>query len=107
LYSHTLGFEYERSMDGKADTFLVQESAESLYKKKKALRTELGKNIYNKEVEWFDGRKILWHPFVTNLIHSTDNPSEVALHYLMAYPEHQVMTRFMYPNPKLEKVMKK
>lgn len=107
LYSHTLGAEYERSMNGIADTFLVAEPAESLYAKKRILRDELGKNLYYKYVEWFDGEKILWHPFVTNLVHSTDNPSEAALHYLMSYPEHQVMTRFMYPNPKLERVIKK
>lgn len=107
LYSHTLGSEYKRSMDGVAQTFLINELAEILYEKKKILRQELGKNISQREVTWFDGEKILWHPFVTNLVHSTDNPSEAAVHYLMAYPEHQVMTRFMYPNPKLEKVKKK
>lgn len=106
LFSHPLGSEYERSMNGIADTFLIRKPVDVLYQKKKILRRELGKNIHNKEVLWFDGEKILWHPFVTNLVHSTDNPSEVALHYLMAYPEHQVMTRFMYPNLKLEKVKK-
>lgn len=107
LYSHALGDEYKRSMNGRADVFLINETAESLYDKKKKLREELGKNIYYRNVIWLDGESIIWHPFVTNLIHSTDNPSEAALHYLMAYPEHQVMTRFMYPNPKLEKVLKK
>lgn len=108
LYSHPLGDEYERSMNGQADIFLVKMPAEKLYKIKKSLRAELGKNIINREVIWSDGEPILWHPFVTNLVHSTDTPCEASLHYLMGYPEHQLMTRFMYPNPKLEeKVLKK
>lgn len=108
LYSHTLGDEYERSMNGPADIFLVKMPADKLYKIKKALRSELGKNIINREVMWNDGEPILWHPFVTNLVHSSDTPCETSLHYLMGYPEHQLMTRFMYPNPKLEeKVLRK
>ena len=111
IFSHTLGDEYERSMDGPADIFLMEEDADALYEKKKKIRESLGKNIMNKEVTWTDGEKILWHPFVTNLVHTTDDPSEAALHYLMAFPEHQLMTRFMYPNPKLkedsQKVLKK
>ena len=103
IFSHTLGDEYERSMDGVSDVFLIHEDADVLYEKKKKLRESLGKNIMNKEVTWTDGEKILWHPFVTNLVHSTDDPSEAALHYLMKYPEHQLMTRFMYPNPRLKK----
>ncbi len=27
--------------------------------------------------------------------------------YLSAYPEYQLMTRFMYPNPRLRKVVKR
>ncbi len=107
IFSHTLGDEYERSMDGTADIFLIKEDANVLYEKKKKLRESLGKNIMNKEVTWTDGEKILWHPFVTNLVHSTDDPSEAALHYLMGFPEHQLMTRFMYPNPKLKECAQK
>ena len=59
--------------------------------------------MYFKQIRWYDGKDILWHPFVTNYIHSADNPSESSLHYLIGYPEHQLMTRFMYPNKKLEK----
>ena len=68
---------------------------------KKKLRNELGEDMFNKYVIWSDGLPILWHPFVTNYIHSADNPSESCLHYLINYPEHQLMTRYMYPNKKL------
>ena len=106
LFSHPLGEECIRSMDGPADVLLLQRNVEELYDIKKRLRGELGQNIINREVTWFDGEKILWHPFVTNLVHSTDNPSESCLHFLMSYPEHQLMTRFMYPNLKLLKKVK-
>ena len=57
--------------------------------------------MFNKYIVWSDGKLILWHPYVTNYIHSADNPSESCLHYLINYPEHQLMTRYMYPNLKL------
>lgn len=85
---------------------LLKRPAIELYKIKKQLRSELGKNIKNREVMWNDGEKILWHPFTTNLVHTTDNPSETALHLLNGIPEQQLMTRFMYPNPKLEELDK-
>ena len=34
-------------------------------------------------------------------LRSTDNAVETGLHFLIAYPKYQIMTRFMYPNPKL------
>lgn len=104
LFSHPMGDDYERSMNGTADVIMLKRPADELYVIKKRLRNELGQNILNKMVTWTDGEKILWHPFVTNLIHSTDNPSESCLHFLIAYPEHQLMTRFMFPNINLEKV---
>jgi hypothetical protein len=36
-----------------------------------------------------------------------DSPVECSLEFLTPYPEHQVMTRFMYPNPRLIKCKKK
>lgn len=69
---------------------------------KRRMRSELGKNLVNREVTWNDGEKILWLPFLMNLVHTTDNPSESALHLLMGLPEQQLMTRFMYPHPRLE-----
>lgn len=104
LFSHSMGIDYKRSLNGTADVILLKKSVEELQMIKKTLRNELGKTIINRDVTWSDGQKILWHPFVTNLIHATDNPSESNLHYLIGYPEHQLMTRFMYPNPNLEKV---
>lgn len=102
LFSHTLGDKYDRAMSGKSDIILLQEAASNLYVKKKMLRKELCKNMWNRDIVWSDGEKIKWLPYTTNLIHSTDNPSEASLHFMMAYPEQQVMTRFMYPNKKLE-----
>lgn len=103
IYSHTLGNQNIRSMDGKSNMMLLEGFPQDLSKIKKELRAVLGKNIVNKDVLWFDGEKILWHPFVTNLVHTTDNSSETSLHLMFNHPEHQQMTRFMYPNPALEK----
>ena len=106
MFSHPLGYEYERSMNGKANVFMIKENAEILAEKKKYLRNQLAKNLFLKEVMWNDGEPILWHPNVTNLVHSTDDYCEAALHYLIGSPEEQVMTRFMYPNPKLVRKLK-
>ncbi len=102
IFSHPSGSQNLRAYSGTSDVILIKERADKLSKIKKRLRSELGKNIVNREVMWNDGEKILWHPFLTNLIHSTDNPSEANLHFLIGKPEHQVMTRFMYPNKNLE-----
>lgn len=101
IYSHPIGNEYIRSMTGNSQIMLVKKSENELYNIKKKLRNELGEDMFNKYVIWSDGLPILWHPFVTNYIHSADNPSESCLHYLINYPEHQLMTRYMYPNKKL------
>lgn len=102
LFSHPLGDKYQRAMNGTSDVILLSGSAKDLYRTKKQLRNELCKNLKGREVTWYDGEKILWHPAVTNLVHSTDNPSEASMHFMIGYPEQQVMTRFMYPNPRLE-----
>ena len=70
---------------------------------KKKIR-RIGGKLYGQSITWTDDIPIVWDQFTTNLVHSTDNYSEAALHYLMGYPEHQLMTRFMYPNYKLDKV---
>lgn len=103
---HPHGYKYERSMDGPGDLFLLKGEVDDLLKIKRALRNELGKNVANQEVMWYDGDTILWDPIITNLVHTTDDPSEASMHYLSSYPEHQLMTRFMYPNPRLRKVVK-
>ena len=106
IYSHPRGEINLRPYQGTSNIMLLKRPAIELYKIKKRLRSELGKNIQNKEVMWNDGEKILWHPFTTNLVHTTDSPSETALHLLNGIPEQQLMTRFMYPNPKLEELDK-
>lgn len=106
IYSHPMGEMNFRPYQGISNIMLLKRPAMELYKIKKQLRSELGKNIQNREVMWNDGEKILWHPFTTNLVHTTDNPSETALHLLSGIPEQQLMTRFMYPNPKLEELDK-
>ena len=44
---------------------------------------------------------------ITNIIHGSDHAPEAALHFLVGNPEHQNMTRFMMPNPKLKVKTKK
>lgn len=103
LMFHPHGYKYERSMTGPTDLFLVKSKANEILKKKRELRNSLGQKINNHEVLWYDGKPIIWDPIITNLVHTTDDPSEACLHYLCAYPEYQLMTRFMYPNPILAK----
>ena len=100
-FSHSIGMCVERQMTGPSDIYLVRGNPEEIKKEKKKLRNEYGGNLYNTEQIWLDGEKILWEKWSTNLLHSTDNAVEAGLHFLIAYPEYQIMTRFMYPNPKL------
>lgn len=102
LFSHPCGEEYIRSMDGTANIILFNESADNLNDLKQQIRKKECEDMWYKKVIWTDGKEILWHPFVTNLVHAADNYSESALHFLIGYPEHQAMTRFMTPNYKLK-----
>ena len=104
---HPHGYKYERSMTGPGDMFLVRKDALKVLNIKRGIRNSLGKNLANKDVLWYDGDTINWNPIITNLVHSTDDPSEAAMHYVSNNPEHQLMTRFMYPNPVLRKERKK
>ena len=103
---HPFGYQYERSMYGPGDLFLVKEKSDNIKVIKKELRNKLANDYKNKIVTWYDGKMIKWDAEILNLVHTTDDPSEASLHYLAAYPEYQLMTRFMYPNPKL-KVLEK
>lgn len=103
---HPYGYKYERSMYGPGDLFLVKEKADNIKSTKKKLRDTLAKDYSNTKLIWYDGEEIYWDPVILNLVHTTDDPSEASLHYLAGYPEYQLMTRFMYPNPKL-KVLEK
>lgn len=100
---HPCGNGYQRSMTGKNDIFLVKQNPRDVNILKKKIRREHGNIIKNTEVDWFDGKKIIWDPIITNLVHSTDDACETSMHYVSPFPEYQVMTRFMYPNPKLIK----
>ena len=98
---HPIGYKYEKSMYGPGELFLIKEKSDEIRKTKKELRASLAKEFEGKTITWYDGKEIYWDSKMFNLVHTTDNPSEAALHYLAGYPEYQVMTRFMYPNPKL------
>jgi len=100
---HPHGYKYERSMNGPNKIFLIHKTPFETAKIKKGIRNDYGNNIKNKEVIWYDNKPILWDPIITNLVHSTDDASEASMHYSSFAPEFQVMTRFMYPNPKLIK----
>ena len=104
---HPHGYKYERSMNGSGKIFLVDQNPEKTGIIKKEIRNTSGNIVKNHNVEWFDGEPILWNPIVTNLVHSTDDACETAMHFLSPNPEYQIMTRFMYPNPELQKVRKK
>lgn len=102
LFSHPLGETCIRSLDGESKVLLLEGNPDIINKQKRTLREEMCHDMWNKEYIWFDDKPIIWDPFVTNIVHGTDNATEAALHYLIGYPEHQNMTRFMYPNPKLK-----
>lgn len=105
LYSHPLGLKCIREYTGRSDVMFTTIEVNKLKEIKKELRN-LGNDFYGKEVTWTDGKKILFSPYTTNLVHSTDSYAEACLHYMIGFVEHQSMTRFMYPNLKLEKVKK-
>jgi len=98
---HPDGYKYERSMCGTCDIILIKRKANELQNIKHKLRKSLGKKLNNCQVPWFDNKPLRWDPIITNLVHSTDNSSETCCHYVSAFPEHQLMTRYMYPNPNL------
>ena len=104
---HPCGYMYERSMDGPGDLMLLKGDAEALRVKKKQLRNELGKNVEQQKIIWYDNEAMIWDSEILNLVHSTDDACEASLHYACAYPEHQLMNRFMYPNPVLMKTRRK
>lgn len=101
LFSHPLGEKCIRSLTGKSEVFLVKTDPKTILLEKKFLRESICKDMWGKEMIWYDNKPILWEPFVTNLFHATDDACEASLHYAFAYPEHQAINRFMYPNPKL------
>lgn len=105
-FFHPIGYKYERSMYGPGDLFLIRESSAILKSRKKELRQYLANEFDNKLIKWYDGKDILWDSKMFNLVHTTDDPCEASLHFLAGYPEYQVMTRFMYSNPRIIKLEK-
>lgn len=103
LFSHPCGEEYVRPMTGLSNIMLFKGYSFEINDLKRMCRNSLCKEMWYKTIKWSDGEDILWHPFYTNLVHASDNFSEASLHFLIGYPEHQTMTRFMYPNPRLIK----
>lgn len=104
---HPHGYKYLRSMKGPSEMFLVHNTSSNVGAIKKQIRENYANDIKNTNVKWFDGEPIFWDPIITNLLHSTDDACEAALHYVSGYPEYSLMTRFMYPNPILRKELKK
>lgn len=96
---HPHGYKYIREMTGPTEIFLVDRSSSDVGKIKKKIRQEYKMRVNNSEVMWFDNEKINWNPICLNFAHSSDDPCEACMGYTSLYPEYQVMTRFMYPNP--------
>lgn len=99
---HPDGYKYERSMYGPCNIFLIHESADILQIRKKKIRKTLSEKMAGTTTTWFDGKLFYWDPIIANFVHSTDNSCEVACHYVSPFPEYQLMTRYMYPNPRLK-----
>lgn len=103
---HPQGYKYERSMFGPNDIFLVEQKSDDIKIIKRQFRNDLANEFKNTKLVWYDGKRIVWDPKILNLLHTTDDPCEASLHYLAGYPEYQLMTRFMYPNPKIKELEK-
>ncbi len=102
-FFHPHGYKYEREMSGPIKVFLINRKAEENLSIKRTLRKSLKEGLAWKDIMWFDGTTIKWNPMCLNFVHSSDNCCETSLGYFFAYPEYQVMNRFMYPNPTLIK----
>ena len=100
---HPHGHKYERAMTGPTNIFLVERKAEEILKIKREIRKKLKQQLKDNEVIWFDGDVIEWNPISLNFAHTSDDPCEACMGYTSAYPQYQLMTRFMCPNPLLAK----
>lgn len=96
---HPHGYKYIREMTGPTEIFLLERTASDVGRIKKKLRQEYKIRVNGDEVMWFDNKLIKWNPICLNFAHSSDDPCEACMGYTVFYPEYQVMTRFMYPNP--------
>lgn len=100
-FFHPDGYKYYNEMNGPSNIFLVNESAKNLLNRKRAIRKEYASLYEGKTVKWFNGKKIKWTSLGMNMVHSSDNSCEACCNFQSNFLESQLMTRFMYPNPKL------
>ena len=100
-FFHPDGYKYCDEMNGICNIFLVNEPADILLNRKKEIRKEYASLYEGKTVKWFNGKKIKWTCLGMNMVHSSDNSCEACCNFQSIFPESQLMTRFMYPNPKL------
>ena len=95
---HPDGYKYVREMNGPSYIFLVKDKAENILLRKKKIREKYSFEFEGRTFRWYDGQDIEWRPIAMNLVHSADNSAEACCNYQCAFPENQLMTRFMYPN---------
>ncbi len=100
-FFHPDGHKYYDEMNGISNIFLVNESAENLLYRKRAIRNQYASIYEGKTVKWFNGKEIKWTSLGMNMVHSSDNSCEACCNFQSNFLESQLMTRFMYPNPKL------
>lgn len=100
-FFHPDGYKYSDEMNGLCNIFLVNEPAEVLSSRKKSIRKEYASLYEGKIVKWFNGKELKWTSLGMNMVHSSDNSCEACCHFQSIFLESQLMTRFMYPNPKL------
>ena len=100
-FFHPDGYKYSNEMNGLSNIFLVNESAENLLIRKRAIRKEYASLYEGKTVKWFNDKEIKWTFLGMNMVHSSDNSCEACCNFQSNFLESQLMTRFMYPNPKL------
>lgn len=100
-FFHPDGYKYSNEMNGLSNIFLVNESAENLLSRKRAIRKEYASLYEGKIVKWFNDKEIKWTSLGMNMVHSSDNSCEACCNFQSNFLESQLMTRFMYPNPKL------
>ena len=100
-FFHPDGYKYSDEMNGLSNIFLVNESAENLLSRKRAIRNEYASLYEGKTVKWFNDKEIEWTSLGMNMVHTSDNSCEACCNFQSNFLESQLMTRFMYPNPKL------
>jgi hypothetical protein len=99
---HPDGYKYIRHLYGPNYMFLIQDHVEDILIRKRSIRINYSPDWGGRVVKWYDGKNIEWVPLAMNLVHSADNSAETCCNYQCGFPECQLMTRFVYPNPNLK-----